>query len=121
MKTVKLKITNHPELHNDMRIYSSMVRMAFNRFQDGMCKNDVRKHLRKFFDVNCWSAMSATVEAQALFNRFGQKKIVFGGKYSLIQYLKKRISKAQFREVALDRSVLVEKLCQRVTALSIST
>ena len=81
-----------------MRVYSSMVRMAFNRFQDGMCKNDVRKHLRKFFDVNCWPAMSATVEAQALFNRLGQKRAVFGGKYNLIQYLRKRISKEQFRE-----------------------
>lgn len=35
MKTVKLQISHNPDLLNDMRIFSSMVRIAFNRFQDG--------------------------------------------------------------------------------------
>ena len=81
-----------------MRVYSSMVRMAFNRFRDGMRENDIRKHLHKFFDVNCWLALSAAREAHGIFNRFGQKKIVFGGKFNLIQRLRGRISKDQFRE-----------------------
>lgn len=101
MKTIKLKITNHPELQGDMHVYSSMVRMAFNRFQDGMCENDIRKHLRRFFDVNCWLALSATKEAHALFDRSGQRKIIFGGKFNLLQRLRGKISKEQFRESRL--------------------
>lgn len=84
-----------------MRVYSSMVRMAFNRFQGGMCENDIRKRLRKFFDVNCWLALSATKEAHALFDRFGQRKIIFGGKFNLLQRLRGKISKEQFRESRL--------------------
>lgn len=101
MKTIKLKIANHPELHDDMRVYSSMVRMAFNRFQDGLDETTISKKLRTLFGVNCWLALSAAKEAHGMFDRFGQKKIVFGGKFNLIQRLRGKITKEQFREKRL--------------------
>lgn len=74
-----------------------MVRMAFNRFQDGMSENDIRKHLRKFFDTNCWLSLTATKEAHGLFDRLGQRKVIFGGRSNLLQRLSGRISREQFK------------------------
>lgn len=101
MKTIKLRITNHPELHDDMRVYSAMVRIAFNRFQDGLDETTISKKLRTLFGVNCWLALSATKEAHGIFDRFGQKKIIFGGKFNLVQRLKGKITKERFREKRL--------------------
>lgn len=40
MKTIKLPIdaSDYSSLENDERVYSSAVRFAFNRFQDGVAK-----------------------------------------------------------------------------------
>lgn len=65
-----------------------MVRMAFNRFQDGLDETTISKKLRTLFGVNCWLALSAAKEARGMFDRFGQKKIIFGGKFNLIQRLR---------------------------------
>lgn len=78
-----------------------MVRMAFNRFQDGLDETTISKKLRTLFGVNCWLALSAAKEAHGMFDRFGQRKIIFGGKFNLMQRLKGRITKEQFREKRL--------------------
>lgn len=85
-----------------MRVYSSMVRIAFNRFQDGLDETAISKRLRTLFGVNCWLALSAAKEAHGMFDRFGQKKVVFGGKFNLIQRLRGKIAKEQFREKRLQ-------------------
>ena len=85
-----------------MRVYSSMVRMAFNRFQDGLDETTISKKLRTLFGVNCWLALSAAKEAHGMFDSFGQKKIVFGGKFNLIQRLRGKITKEQFKEKRLQ-------------------
>ena len=36
MKTVKLTISNRIDVLDDMRVFSSIVRVAYNRYQDGM-------------------------------------------------------------------------------------
>lgn len=36
MKTVKLTISNRIDVLDDMRVLSSIVRVAYNRYQDGM-------------------------------------------------------------------------------------
>lgn len=42
MKTVKLTISNRIDVLNDMRVFSSIVRVAYNRYQDGMDEKEVR-------------------------------------------------------------------------------
>ncbi len=79
-----------------------MVRMAFNRFQDGLDETAISKKLRTLFGVNCWLALSAAKEAHGVFDRLGQKKVVFGGKFNLIQRLRGKITREQFKEKRLQ-------------------
>ena len=97
LKTVKLQISNSPDVLDDIRIFSSMVRVAFNRFQDGYSEKQLTGYLNVRFKTNSWLIRSAIKEAHALFNRHGQDKVVFGGKWNLKQYIKGLISKEQFR------------------------
>ena len=98
MKTVKLQISNKPDVLEDMRIFSSMVRIAFNRFQDGYSEKQITEYLNARFVINCWVIRSAVKEAHALFDVQGQRHIVFGGKWNLKQYLKGLITKEQFKQ-----------------------
>ena len=98
MKSVKLQISNNPNMLDDMRVFSSMVRVAFNRFQDGYSEKQITEYLNARFATNCWVIRSAIKEAHALFDSNGQKHIVFGGKWNLKQYLKGLITKEQFKQ-----------------------
>lgn len=97
MKTVKLQITNNPDVLDDMRIFSSIVRVAFNRFQEGLSEKETRAYVSQRFQRNSWFIQSAVKEAEALFATRGKDRVVFGGKYNLTQYLKGLITKEQFK------------------------
>ena len=97
MKTVKLQISNKPDVLNDMRVYSSAVRLAFNRYQDGLSEKEVYASVSKCFDFNCWLVQSAVYDGNALFKANGDKGVLFGGKWNLKQYLKGLITKEQFK------------------------
>ena len=97
MKTVKLTICNNVDVLDDMRIFSSIVRVAFNRFQDGMEEKEVRAYCNARFDNNSWFIQSAIKEGAALYKLNGSKHILFGGKNNLHQYLKGLIDKAAFK------------------------
>lgn len=97
MKTVKLQISNKPDALDDMRIFSSIVRMAFNRYQDGLSEKEVRAYVSQRFSHNSWFIQSAVKEAQALFKANADKRVLFGGKRNLKQYLKGLITKEQFK------------------------
>jgi len=98
MKTLKLAIVNSPDIHDDIRVYSSMFRMAYKRLQEGCSGNDTWHKIKEIFGVNCWLASSATKEAQGLFLSSSGKPILFGGKYNLKRYLKGYITKEQFKQ-----------------------
>ena len=97
MKTIKLTISNKPIISDDMRIFSSIVHIAFNRFQDGLSEKVVRSYIRPLFKCNSWFIQSAIKEAQTIYATHGNKNIIFGGKYNLIRYLKGLITKEQFK------------------------
>ena len=101
VKTVKLQISNKPNVLDDMRVFSSIVRMAFNRYQDGLSEKEVRAYVRQRFSHNNWTIQSAVKEAQALFKSNGDKRVLFGGKWNLKQYLKGLITKEQFKQTRL--------------------
>ena len=52
MKTVKLTICNEVDVLDDMRTFSSIVRVAFNRYQDGVDEKEVRAYCNARFDHN---------------------------------------------------------------------
>lgn len=97
MKTVKLTISNKIDVLDDMRLFSSIVRVAFNRYQDGLEEKEVRAYCNSMFDHNSWFIQSAVKEAAALYKLTGEKHILFGGKNNLHQYLKGLIDKATFK------------------------
>ena len=98
MKTLKLAITNSPDLSDAIRVYSSMFRMAYNRLQEGCSENTTWHKLKDIFGVNCWLASSAAKEAHGLVNTNGGRKVLFGGMRNLKQYLKGLITKEQFKK-----------------------
>ena len=97
MKTVKLTICNKVDVLDDMRTFSSIVRVAFNRYQDGLDENEVRAYCNSLFDHNSWFIQSAIKEAAALYKLNGAKRILFGGKNNIHQYLNGLIDKATFK------------------------
>lgn len=97
MKTVKLTICNKVDVLDDMRVFISIVRVAFNRYQDGLEEKEVRAYCNARFNHNSWFIQSAIKEAAALYKLNGNKHIVFGGKNNLNQYLKGLIDKTTFK------------------------
>lgn len=97
MKTVKLTILNGADVLDDMRIYSSVVRVAYNRFQDNMDEKEVRAYCNARFEHNSWFINSAIKEAEAIYRLNGNTRILFGGKYNFRQYMRGLIDKATFK------------------------
>ena len=98
MRTLKLAIMNNPDLSDAIRTYSSMFRMAYNRLQEGCSENTTWHKLKEIFGVNCWLASSAAKEAHGLLDANSGKKVLFGGKWNLTQYLTGLITKEQFKQ-----------------------
>lgn len=96
MKTVKLTICNDVDILDDMRLFSSIVRIAFNRYQDGLDEKEVRAYCNARFNHNSWFIQSAIKEGAALYKLNGSKHILFGGKNNLRQYMHSLINKATF-------------------------
>lgn len=97
MKTVKLTICNKVDVLDDMRIFGSIVRVAFNRYQGGLEEKEVRAYCNARFNHNSWFIQSAVKEGAALYKLNGERRILFGGKNNLHQYLKGLIDKATFK------------------------
>ena len=97
MKTVRLTIGNNVDVLDDMRIFSSIVRVAFNRYQEGLEEKEVRSYCNARFNHNSWFIQSAIKEAAALYKLNGNKHILFGGKNNLRQYMRGLIDKAMFK------------------------
>ena len=71
--------------------------MAFKGLQKGFADKEIRSKLNNTYNVNCWLVESALIEAKKLYSRIGKNKVIFGGKYNLIQYMRGLISKEQFK------------------------
>ena len=97
MKTVKLTICNEVDVLDDMWMFSSIVRVAFNRFQDGMEEKEVRAYCNARFNHNSWFIQSAIKEGAALYKLNGSKHILFGGKNNLRQHMRGLIDKTTFK------------------------
>lgn len=102
MTTVKLKLENEIDILKEQKVFSNIVRLSFNRFQDGFKEKEVRNFLKdKFESWNSWFVQCGLKIGQQLFQRHKDKKIVFGGKHNLKGYLKGLISKEEFKNKRL--------------------
>jgi hypothetical protein len=114
MKTIKLKLEKlkESELKNYVLKFNDIVRFSFNRFQDGLKEIEVRAKCRELFkDQNSWFIQCGIKIGSELFNKHKDSKIIFGGKNNLKRYLKKLISKDEFKQNRLmPISIQGEKL-----------
>lgn len=101
MKTIKLKIKNEVNLIKELKEFNSIVRYSFNRFQEGLKEKEVREKVNSLFKNNCWFNQCAIKVGQQLFKKHKDKKIIFGGKRLLINYLKKLITKEEYSKAKL--------------------
>lgn len=99
MTTIKLKLENEINILKEQKTFNNIVHLAFNRCQDGFKEKDIRAYLKDKFDgLNCWFVQCGIKVGQQLFQKHKEKKIIFGGKYNLKQYLKKLITKEEFKQ-----------------------
>ena len=78
MKTIKLPVSFNEKIEEDIRVYSSVVRYSFNRFQEGKKIKEVYHDCNEKFNLGSHLINSANREAQSIFKREGQKKVIFG-------------------------------------------
>lgn len=117
MKTIKLPIklqSSQIGIVKDLqRQYSSVVRWSFNRFQEGLKEKDIRflsKSLSSIDDLNSWFVQCAILEGKQVLKSFQDrqkknpkvKKLIFGGKRNLSDYLKGLISKEAYKNKKLN-------------------
>lgn len=98
MKTIKLKITNSFDCFEEQRIFNDIMRFSYNRFKDGMTEKSIYDKCKSLFNLNSWLILCAVKEGKAIFDKFKDKKIIFGGKHNLNQYLKKLITKEEYKK-----------------------
>jgi hypothetical protein len=103
MKSVVVDITSDIDFLKEQKVYNSIVRFAYKRFKEGLKEKEVRARCKETFaGNNSWFIQCAIKDAQAIYSRSKQTKVVFGGKRNLAEYLKGNKSKEQYR---LDKLV----------------
>ena len=99
MTTIKLKLENEIDILKEQKSFNNIVHLAFNRYQDGFKEKEIRAYLKdRFDDLNCWFVQCGIKVGQQLFQKHKENKIIFGGKHNLKQYLKKLITKEEFKQ-----------------------
>ena len=78
MKTIKLPVSFNASIEEDIRVYSSVVRYSFNRFQEGHKIKEIYHLCSEKFNLGSHLLNCANREAQSLFKREGNKKVIFG-------------------------------------------
>lgn len=112
MKTIKLKIMNQFDCAEEFRLFNSILRFSYNRFKEGLKEKEVRSRCRDIFKANSWFVQCAIKEGKAVCERFKQEKVVFGGRSNLNKYLKKKISKEEYKQRKLSPITIQGEACK---------
>lgn len=106
MKTISLPYTCSEDDRNfikdEIRKSSNMLRIAYNRFQDGESEKDIRLLSKSLSSIpsDSWLIQCAIKKANYLF-KIRKENVIFGGKFNFFQRLQKKISKQAFKEKRL--------------------
>ena len=69
MKTIKLKIKNEVDFTTELKLFNSVVRYSFNRFQENLAEKEVRSKVKKLFSSNSWFLQCAIRVGQQLYKK----------------------------------------------------
>lgn len=100
MKTIKLPYKTTEDLTSILKQYSNVVRYSYNRFLEGKNEKDIRELSKSFNSIdllNSWLIQCGIKEGKAIQTRFKNEKVIFGGKYNLINRLKNKITKEEYQ------------------------
>lgn len=100
MKTIKLPYKTNEDLTLILKQYSNVVRYSYNRFLEGKNEKDIRelsKSLNSIDLLNSWLIQCGIKDGKAIQTRFKNEKVIFGGKYNLINRLKNKITKEEYQ------------------------
>ena len=113
MKTIKLKIMNDFECAEELRLFNDILRFSYNRFKEGLKEIEVRARCREVFKgLNSWFVQCAIKEGKAVFEKFKEKKVIFGGKKNLRDYIKNLISKKEYKQRRLSPITIQGEACK---------
>jgi IS605 OrfB family transposase len=115
MITLKIKYKASEEFQSLLKEYrrdqSSVVRIAYNMFLDGLNERQIRENLftYDFSLLDSWFIQSGIRDAQGTHKMILEqqeedkplRKVIFGGKHNLKQYLRKKITKEEFKNKRL--------------------
>ena len=115
MITLKIKYSSSAEFQDLLKEYrreqSCLVRSAYNMFLEGLDEKEIRERLSvyNFNLLDSWFIQSAIRDAQSLHRAILTQqeeekpltKVIFGGKHNLKQYLRKKITKEEFKNKRL--------------------
>ncbi|MDD8054643.1 MAG: hypothetical protein PHV15_02035 [Thomasclavelia ramosa] len=99
MKTIKLPYKSNKDITPAIKQFSNIVRYSYNRFLENKNEKDIRalsKQLSSINLLNSWLIQCGILEGKSIQTRFGEQKIVFGGKNNLLKWLKNKISKEEY-------------------------
>jgi len=104
MKTIKLPIQNHIDIHELQRVYSSAVRFAYNRCLEDNTEKEIRALMKEKFLIGSWFVQCSIKQAQAIWE--SQKelkipKIIFGTKDNFKKRQQNKITKQEYNEARL--------------------
>ena len=88
------------DLTSILKQYSNVVRYSYNRFLEGKSEKDIRELSKSMNSVdllNSWLIQCGIKDGKAIQTRFKNEKVIFGGKYNLINRLKNKISKEDYQ------------------------
>jgi uncharacterized protein YuzE len=100
VKTIKLPYKTTEDLTSILKQYSNVVRYSYNRFLNCKTEKDIRllsKSLNSIDSLNSWLIQCGIKDGKAIQTRFKNEKVVFGGKYNLINRLKNKITKEEYQ------------------------
>ena len=110
MKTIKLPYYN---VSNDdlnfikdlQRQQSIIIRYSYNKLKEKISKKDLEQNcisLNNISDLDSWFIRCGILTAEYLLNSNDNKKIIFGGKYNYLQYIKNKITKEEYKNNRLS-------------------
>ena len=123
MKTVKLPIKNKINLSSIQSTFSSCVRFSYNRFIEDKSQKDIREIIRDkslYQELPAYITQCAILDAKSLYeaNIYKEdkiekhRKVIFGGLSNLIKYLKKKITKEEYKEHKLLPITIQGEACK---------
>lgn len=83
MVSIKCKIINNIQIDDYVRQFNNVKRFAYNRFKDGYGFSQINKLTKKLNNLDLLDASiieGAMMKAKEVYDRNGDKKVIFGGK-----------------------------------------